>query len=84
MPSSNSAIPIAPPPPLFGGGSAFVVDLNVPDTPPTVNVVTVSVLNSEDAVCRTHTLSPLLIMLLLDLKEAFPQPMEYSPAATLI
>ena len=84
MPSNNSTTPMAPPPPLFGGGSAFVVDLNVPDTPPTVSVVTVSVLNSEDAVWRTHTLSPLLIMLLLDLKEALPQPMEYSPPVTLI
>jgi hypothetical protein len=83
-PASSSTTPVAPPPPLFGRGFADVDDVNVPDTPPTVSVVTVAVLNAAEAVCRTHTLSPLLIMLLLDLKTELPQPMEYSPPATLI
>ena len=61
-----------------------MVDVNVPDTPLTVNVVTCVVEYADDEVCLTQTVSPLLIKLSVDLKLALPQPMEYSPALTPI
>ena len=42
---------------------ASVVTVNVPATPPIVNVAVVAVLNWPEAVCRTATVCPGLIVL---------------------
>jgi len=77
--------PPPPPPPPLEGGVALVVDVNVPDTPPTVSVVVVSVEGAEAAVCLTHTVCPLLIVPgVVENVSSAPQPIENSPLTTLI
>jgi hypothetical protein len=87
-PRNSVAMPVAPPPPPLaggggGGGATVVVDVNVLATPPMVSVVFCAVLNSDDDVCRTHTVS-FSLMVASSVTNVSLQPIEYWPLATVI
>ena len=65
------------------GGTPAVVEVNVSDTPPTVNIVFVGVPGVPADVCRTQTVCPFEISLATAVNVP-EHPTEYSPPATLI
>jgi hypothetical protein len=63
-------------------GAADVVLWKTAETPPTVSVVDVAVVNDEEAVCWTQIVWPLSIVPAAEVKPA-PQPIEYCPPVTV-